>query len=72
MSAAPRIAIIGAGPAGLAAALELKHQDIDFDVFESHSKPGGCASYFRKQIAEERLLFDAGATVQVQLFDGVI
>lgn len=70
MSSIPKIAIIGAGPAGLAAALELKAHGIESTVYESHSKPGGCASYFRRQIAEERLLFDAGATVVWSLNDG--
>lgn len=60
-----KVAIIGAGPAGLAAAWELKTLGVAVDVFEGHSKPGGSASYFRRPIPHEnaKALFDAGATV---------
>ena len=39
MSAAPRIAIIGAGPGGLTLANILREHEIRFDVFELDSSP---------------------------------
>ncbi|MEZ4815394.1 MAG: FAD-dependent oxidoreductase [Bdellovibrionota bacterium] len=70
-----KIAVVGAGPAGLSAAWELKHLGFSVDIFEAHSKPGGCASYFRRKVGlnkedETKVLFDAGATVLWELKDG--
>lgn len=36
-----RVAIVGAGPAGLATARALQKLNIPFDVFEQHGEPGG-------------------------------
>jgi heterodisulfide reductase subunit A2 len=36
-----RVAIIGAGVAGISAAIALKHQGITADIFEKENKPGG-------------------------------
>ncbi len=41
MGSAPRIAVVGAGPAGLAAARALKDAGLDFTVFERHADVGG-------------------------------
>jgi len=70
-----KVAVVGAGPAGLAAAWELKHLGFTVDIFEAHSKPGGCASYFRRKVQgspvpESKVLFDAGATVLWSLREG--
>lgn len=72
-----KIAVVGAGPAGLSAALELKHLGFDVDTYESHSKPGGCASYFKRKFTDpstasevHTVLFDAGATVLWNLSPG--
>ncbi|HUV62430.1 MAG TPA: FAD-dependent oxidoreductase [Sedimentisphaerales bacterium] len=40
-----RVAIIGAGPAGLAAAYYLLQEGIDCTVFDDHDKPGGMLQY---------------------------
>ncbi len=58
-----RIAVIGAGPAGLFCAQILASRGHKVSLFESHGKPGGCASFFRKKSATESFSFDAGATV---------
>lgn len=65
-----KVAVIGAGPAGLIAAQILGHknffpnEDYSVTLFEAHSKPGGCASYFRRKLNENDFaVFDAGATV---------
>ena len=39
------VLIIGAGPAGLAAAAALRNEDIDFDLIDRDGQPGG--SYMR-------------------------
>jgi len=58
------VAVIGAGPSGLIAAHLLNSQNYPVTLFESHSKPGGCASFFRRKITEnEYAVFDAGATI---------
>ncbi len=63
-SPSPKVAVIGAGPAGLAASLLLLREGFRVALFESHSKPGGCASYFRRKTSDGRAMtFDAGATV---------
>ncbi len=65
-----KVAVVGAGAAGLAAAWELKRAGFSVDIFEAHSKPGGCASYFRRAHENEKVLFDAGATVLWSLAEG--
>jgi ferredoxin len=40
-----RVAIIGAGPAGLAAAYYLRRDGFDCTVFDDHGKPGGMLRY---------------------------
>ncbi len=62
-TAASRVAVIGAGAAGLFFAHFARKQGLQVALFESHSKPGGCASYFRRKFPEGPVLFDAGATV---------
>ena len=50
--------IIGAGVAGLAVAALLAKDGFQVKLIESHSKPGGCASFFRN----EGFRYDVGAT----------
>jgi phytoene dehydrogenase-like protein len=50
--------IIGAGIAGLAVAALLAKDGFKVKLIESHSKPGGCASFFRN----ESFRYDVGAT----------
>ena len=50
--------IIGAGVAGLAVAALLAKDGFKVKLIESHSKPGGCASFFRN----EGFRYDVGAT----------
>jgi phytoene dehydrogenase-like protein len=64
------IAIIGAGAAGLAIASELARRSHQVQLFESHSLPGGCASWFRRSTPIGSLQFDVGATVLDGLEDG--
>jgi phytoene dehydrogenase-like protein len=59
----PRIAVIGAGPAGLFFAHAAVEKNWKPVLFEAHSKPGGSASYFRRKKPEFTFLFDAGATL---------
>jgi phytoene dehydrogenase-like protein len=59
----PKIAIIGAGASGLFAALEAQSLGYDVTLYESHSLPGGCASWFRRSSKIGSLQFDVGATV---------
>lgn len=40
-----RVAIVGAGPAGLAAAYYLRQDGFDCTVFDDHEKPGGALRY---------------------------
>ena len=40
-----RVAVVGAGPAGLACAAELRRHGIDVTVFEARPKAGGLAAY---------------------------
>jgi phytoene dehydrogenase-like protein len=65
-----RIAVIGAGPAGLFFSHFARREGFQVVLFESHSKPGGCASFFRRKFPEGPVLFDAGATVLSSLADG--
>ena len=48
----------------------LAREGAEVALFESHSKPGGCASYFGRNTAAGRVVFDAGATVLNQLEGG--
>jgi len=58
-----KVAVIGAGPAGLFTAHLLAREGLSVTLFEGHSKPGGCASYFRGQGEWGFARFDAGATL---------
>jgi NADPH-dependent glutamate synthase beta subunit-like oxidoreductase len=40
-----KVAIVGAGPAGLSAAYYLKQAGIDCSIYDSHEKPGGTLRY---------------------------
>ncbi|GAB4022946.1 MAG: hypothetical protein Fur0010_26130 [Bdellovibrio sp.] len=53
-----KFAIIGAGIGGLSSALLLQSMGHDVDIFEAHSLPGGCASFYRRGPYQ----FDVGAT----------
>jgi C-3',4' desaturase CrtD len=50
--------VIGAGYGGLAIAALLAQRGYSVCLLEAHSKPGGCASYFKR----EGVIFSAGAT----------
>ena len=65
-----RVAVIGAGPAGLFAAHLLAKENFHVALFESHSKPGGCASYFRRESSAGKASFDAGATLMNHFSEG--
>lgn len=64
-----RVAIIGAGAAGLAAAADLARRGCDVTVFERQSTPGGKM----RQLAVDGALVDAGPTVFTMkwIFDGL-
>ena len=40
-----KVAVIGAGPAGLSAAYYLKQQGVDCVIYDNHEKPGGALRY---------------------------
>ena len=42
---APRVAVVGSGPAGLSCAAELARSGISVTVFEEHAEPGGVIRY---------------------------
>ena len=68
---ASRIAIIGAGMAGLAAARRLKHHDVDVTIFEKSRGVGGRMATRRV----DDLRFDHGAqyfTINDKRFDAVV
>ncbi|MFM7458752.1 MAG: phytoene desaturase family protein [bacterium] len=58
--------IIGAGVAGLAVAALLAKDGFKVKLIESHSKPGGCASFFRNA----GFRYDVGATTLSGLEEG--
>lgn len=55
---APKVAVIGAGPGGLAAAILLGASGLDVTVYEKHGRVGGRTS----AITEEGFRFDLGPT----------
>ncbi len=55
----PRVAVVGAGLGGLAAALRLQAEGIETTLYEARDGPGGRAYVFR----EGGFTFDAGPTV---------
>jgi dihydropyrimidine dehydrogenase (NAD+) subunit PreA len=44
-SVGKRVAVVGAGPAGLACAAELRRHGVDVTIFEARAKAGGLAAY---------------------------
>lgn len=54
----------------MAAALELSLAGHNVTLYESHSIPGGCASWYRRSTAHGPFQFDVGATVLNGLEDG--
>ena len=59
MSKSPKVIIVGAGIAGLTAALELAHHGLDVTVLEKNTYPGGKI----RQIDVDGALIDSGPTV---------
>ncbi|MBN1361448.1 MAG: FAD-dependent oxidoreductase [Sedimentisphaerales bacterium] len=59
-----RVAIIGAGPAGLAAAYYLQQDGFDCTVFDDHDEPGGMLRY---AVPEEELSHDVLAAEIAQI-----
>lgn len=55
----PRVAVVGSGLGGLAAAIRLQAAGVDCVVFEARDKPGGRAYVYE----EQGFTFDAGPTV---------
>ena len=64
------VAVIGAGAAGLFAAHALRQTGARVTVFEAHSLPGGCASWFTRATPSGAVTFDVGATVVNDLHEG--
>ena len=52
------VAIVGSGPAGLAAAQQLARAGHDVHVFEKHARPGGLLRYGIPDFKMEKLLID--------------
>ena len=59
----PQVLIIGAGIAGLSAALLLQHSGARVTILEAHDKVGGCAGYF----SAGEFSFPTGATAVLGL-----
>ncbi len=60
----PHIAIIGAGPAGLASAVELLNNDFDVTVLELSDRIGGkCYTYYEKSPTGELVKTELGAAL---------
>lgn len=59
-----RVAIIGAGPAGLAAAYYLRQDGFDCTIFDDHDEPGGMLRY---AVPEEELSHDVLAAEIAQI-----
>ncbi len=59
--ARPNVIVVGAGPAGLAAALELKRLDVRPIVLERASAPGGRSGFDTIRLGESIWRFDRGA-----------
>jgi phytoene desaturase len=55
----PRVAVVGSGFGGLAAAIRLQAAGVDTVLFEARDKPGGRAYVYE----EQGFVFDAGPTV---------
>jgi len=55
----PRVAVVGAGVGGLAAAARLAHSGFEVDVFEKHAGPGGRCG----RLVLDGFTFDTGPTV---------
>ncbi|WP_296902523.1 NAD(P)-dependent oxidoreductase [uncultured Megasphaera sp.] len=76
---AGRVAVIGCGPAGMAAARELAKLDYDVTIFEAASQPGGTMTYgiptFRlhKELLqrEAKALTDMGVTIEYNVKIGI-
>ena len=54
-----KVIIIGAGIAGLTAAMKLSTSGVSVEVYEQHEKPGGKIRYFKSKAGP----IDAGPTV---------
>ena len=54
-----KVIIIGAGIAGLTAAMKLSTSGVNVEVYEQHEKPGGKIRYFKSKAGP----IDAGPTV---------
>jgi len=68
-----RVAIVGAGPAGLAAAYYLLQEGIGCTVFDDHEKPGGMLRYGigREMLAEDILDGEIGVILKLgAIFQG--
>ena len=53
-----KVAIVGSGPAGLAAAQQLARAGHDVHVYEKHAKPGGLLRYGIPDFKMEKHLID--------------
>lgn len=65
-----RVAVLGAGAAGLSFVHLAARAGAQVALFEKHSLPGGCASWFGRTLPLGRVHFDAGATVLNSMLPG--